>query len=583
MSDTKTVVPVKVIDQAFNTDVGNAKRLVELWGEDIVYCYPWNSWLIWDGSRWKRDQMGTIDKYARLTVKAIYEEGCAEVDTYRKEQLLKHAYASESKARIMAMSEMAKSMLPILPDKFDSNKWVLNVKNGTLDLRTGVLREPRREEYITKQSQINYDPSADCPTFLKFIDTTMNHNIEVIQFVQKVVGYCLTGDTSLEYLFMCYGTGQNGKSKFIADSIAYVLGEYAAKTSVATVMEMQNGGIPNDVARLRGIRFAYASEPKKGAKLDEGKIKDLTGREPVLARFLNQEFFEYVPEFKLFISTNHKPDIKGADEGIWRRLKLIPFLAQISNEERDERLDDKLHAEASGILNWALEGCLRWQNEGIEVPSIVENATNDYRDELDALSDFITLWCETGKEFFGKTHEIYNAYTIYCNMTKDYCMSAKSFSSAIQERRFRLDRKGGHRIIHGIHLTDFARSNICQFEGGELSLDRLSDLTDNIQVNIFTAPHVCVRDNNASYLSNVSNAMGAHSDCDDTVYNILSVKSVKSVNILKEKYDRFSKPDSIQDLERLKRTMELTLMNSIEDLCDGMRYVDGYCHARGWQ
>ena len=278
--------------------------------------------------------------------------------------------------------ELAKFHLPVLPAAFDQPPWLLNVLNGTVDLHTGILHEHRREDLLTKLAPVVYDPDATCPRWEAFLMRIMGDNVELVAFLQRAAGYALTGDTREEVIFILYGTGANGKSTFL-EVLRALLEDYARQADFTTFLARRSDGVRNDVARLAGARFVTAVEAASGRRLDEALIKQLTGRDPVPARFLYQEYFEYYPEFKLFLATNHKPVIQGADEGIWRRIRLIPFAVTIPAAEQDRTLRATLRSELPGILNWAIQGCLAWQREGLGEAEAIQQATAAYRTEMD--------------------------------------------------------------------------------------------------------------------------------------------------------------------------------------------------------
>jgi putative DNA primase/helicase len=271
---------------------------------------------------------------------------------------------------------------PVIPEHLDQDPWLFNVENGTIDLKTGELRPHERGALITKLAPVQYDREAECPTWWKFLMRIFNGNLALIEFLQKAVGYALTGSTREQCLFFLHGLGANGKSTLL-EIIHTLLGDYAHRTSSETFLIKKSGGIPNDVAALRGARLVGAVEVESGRRLAEVLIKEMTGGDRISARFLHAEWFDFKPEFKIFLAANHKPVIRGTDHAIWRRIHLIPFNVQIPKPEQDRDLPEKLKAELPGILNWALEGCQMWQLYGLEPPAEVQAATQDYREEMD--------------------------------------------------------------------------------------------------------------------------------------------------------------------------------------------------------
>lgn len=443
------------------TDLGNAERLIHYYGRDIRYNNPFGKWFLWDGKRWEEDKINRIQQLSKKTVRKIYEEAAEAEDSDMRKSLSEHAVRSESRARIESMISLTKSEVPILPDDMDKNPWLLNCQNGIVDLKTGKLSPHERNFMMTKISPIAYDPQAECPTWLKFLEDIMqddqgNVKRELIDFLQKAVGYSLTGDTSEQVLFFLYGSGRNGKSTFV-NVIKEVQGDYGKQTNAETFTVKKSDRVNNDIAALKGARLVAATESEEGARLAESLVKQLTGGEPIQTRFLHQEFFEYIPQFKIFFTTNHKPVIRGADEGIWRRIRLIPFTVRIPDEKLDKQLPEKLRAEMSGILRWAVEGCLKWQQEGLGNPKEVEDATASYRDEMDTMGSFLQENCIIHENAKCSVQDFYKRYQNWCEENGEYELSTQKFNRKIEERGFKKKRStGGHNFFFGIGLKSLS-------------------------------------------------------------------------------------------------------------------------------
>jgi len=439
------------------TDMGNAERLVYHFGDKVRYCHAWKTWLIWDGKRWCPDETNHIKELAKKTVRHIYDEAKKTNDDSKRQALAKHAVSSESEQRIRAMVSLAQSdnLVAIKPDDFDKDKFLFNCLNGTLDLRTGNLFPHRKENYITKLANVHYDPHAKCPQWKTFLNRIMDNNANLIEFLKRSTGYSLTGDTSEQCLFIFFGSGANGKSTFLR-TVNTLTGDYGQQTATETLLVKQNGAIPNDIARLKGSRFITACEAEAEQRLAESLIKQMTGGDIISARFLHQEWFNFEPTYKIFLGTNHKPVIKGTDYAIWRRIKLVPFEVTIPEKERDGSLLDKLQDELPGILAWAVQGCLEWQKEGLEVPEEVFEATREYKDEMDIISDFITDCCIEDKGYTVLSKDLYNAYKTWCEENGEYPLKKNTFSRRLGEKGYSQCRMGssGAKGRKGLKLQD---------------------------------------------------------------------------------------------------------------------------------
>lgn len=428
------------------SELGNAERLVARHGNDIRFCHEWGKWLIWSGTHWQIDLTGEIERRAKETIRNMYAEAAKLEDEEQRAAVAKFAARSETSRAITAMVNLAKTEqgIPVLSDQLDSDTWRLNCKNGTLDLRTGKLRPHNRSDYITRLVPIEYDPAADFVEWAQFLDRIMGGNKGLVSFLQRAIGYSLTGSTREQCLFMPYGSGANGKSTFL-EAIADVLAGYAQRTPTDTLMAKDTSGISNDIARLKGARFVIASEVEEGKRLAEALVKQLTGSEKITARFMRAEFFEFTPMFKLWIGTNHKPVIRGTDMAIWRRIKLIPFDVTIPPEERDKDLPNKLRKELPGILNWAVMGCMDWQENGLGEPEEVTKATDEYRSEMDVLTRFISDCCTINTQRCAKSSELYKKYKEWSQDNNEFTLSQTKFNARMQEKGFRkLNRSSGY-------------------------------------------------------------------------------------------------------------------------------------------
>jgi len=428
------------------SELGNAERLVARHGNDVRFCHEWGKWLIWSGTHWQIDLTGEVERRAKETVRSMYAEAAKIEDEEQRAAVAKFAARSETSRAITAMVNLAKTEqeIPVLSDQLDSDTWLLNCKNGTLDLRTGKLRPHNRKDYITRFVPIEYDPMADFVGWAQFLNRIMDGNEELVSFLQRAIGYSLTGSTREQCLFMPYGSGANGKSTFL-EAIAEMLAGYAQRTPTDTLMAKDTSGISNDIARLKGARFVVASEVEEGRRMAESLVKQMTGSEKLTARFMRAEFFEFTPHFKLWVGTNHKPVIRGTDMAIWRRIKLIPFNVTIPPEERDKDLPGKLRKELPGILNWAVEGCIDWLQNGLGEPEEVTKATDEYRSEMDVLTRFITDCCTTNTQRSIKSSVLYKKYAEWSRDNNEFTLSQTKFNAKLVEKGFKkLNRSSGY-------------------------------------------------------------------------------------------------------------------------------------------
>lgn len=435
------------------TDVGNSERFIRDHSRDVRYCNKMRSWVVWGGSRWIEDPSeNEIQSKAKMTVRSIPQE--AIIDPSQKEEILRHAEKSETLGRINAMVKLARSApgIQIEPDQFDANPWLLNCRNGTLDLETGNLLPHDRDHFLTLVTGADYQAQADPPHFLQFLNEIMGGNESMVDFLQRVFGYALTGSGSEQCLFFFVGHGSNGKTTLI-EALRKVVGGYARHTPTATLIR-NSMTIRNDLARLKGARFVTASEIGKGKELDEATTKMLTGEDPVTSRFLFREFFEYRPSFKLFLLGNHTPEIRGTDFGIWRRIVLVPFPVTISEDKRDKTLPTKLEKELPGILSWMVRGCLRWQEDGLQIPSEVKVATEEYRKETDIIPQFVADCCELDKEARVPSRNLYEGYKSWAVENTDEILTPKAFGLMLKTAGFKAAKSNSVRYWTGLRLKN---------------------------------------------------------------------------------------------------------------------------------
>lgn len=447
-------------------DTGNAERMFDNYGGRLRYSYIEKSWYYWDERRWCKDVTGTVDRVADESLTVMQSE----TELYRlidernggrdemEKKFLRHIKSSRSSKSKTAMKNELRHKVPALPGQFDRDKYALNTPDGIIDLRSGKLLPHDIEKYITKLCGTGLS-EADCPVWKSFLDVVFDGDPEMIRYIQKAVGYSLSGSTSEQCVFFLYGTGRNGKSTFL-DTVRAMLGDYASNAQPETIMVSPKsaGGARSDIARLKGTRFVTTVEPNEGMRLDEGLIKQLTGGDPVTTRFQYSSEFEFVPEFKIWMATNHKPIIRGTDTGIWRRIHLVPFGVQIPESKVDRSLPLKLRKELPAILKWAVDGYGLYKSEGLRLPSAALNAVNDYRREMDVVSAFISACCTVG----GGMEQSSALYAVYCKWASDnneYKMSHTRFTTELLKKDG-IERKRERDAIYfkGLTLQDFYRN-----------------------------------------------------------------------------------------------------------------------------
>ena len=420
------------------TDVGNAERFVAMFKDQVKYCTIYKKWFIWNGKRWEQDDTGKIITYAIECVRNIIHDADLLPDGDRRKALIQHSLKSESSGRLKALLDIASGMpaITVRSEQLDHNPWLLNCQNGTIDLRTGKLQPHDPKDFITRICAADYDLTCAIPLWMQLMEKITGGDKEYMRYIQKALGYALTGDISEQAIFLLYGTGSNGKSTML-NVFAALLDGYAQSTSSDTFMQKKNESVNNDIARLKGARFVSAIEMEEGKRMAESLIKSMTGGDKLVTRFLYGEFFEYVPQFKVFLAVNHKPIIKDTTNSIWRRIKIMEFNNTFTEQERDKNFPAKIMAkELPGILAWAVQGCLDWQQNGITAPDIVAAATRDYREEMDSFSHFFMECCVV-KENARVTNKMLRAkYEEWCKENGEWPLTQKPFSQKLLERGY---------------------------------------------------------------------------------------------------------------------------------------------------
>lgn len=438
------------------SDLGNARRLVLAHGDDLRYCPQMGTWLAWDDHRWAEDMTGEAQRRARAVVDAMVTELAVAPESKRK-ALFGHWMKSQSAGRLEAMVGVARHEpgVAVLVAQLDANPWEINTRSGVVDLRTGAVTGHDRRGLVTKLAPVDVDPAAQCPTWLWFLDWAMKGDADLVGFLQRAVGYSLTALVSEQCLFFCHGHGENGKSTFLG-VLQRLLDDYAAVAAPDLLLDTHHDQHPTGLASLLGRRLVVVQETDEGRRLAEATVKQLTGGDRITARRMRQDFFEFDATHKIWMAANHRPQVRGTDHAIWRRIRMIPFDAQVVAGDRDEQLLDRLCAELPGILNWALAGCRTWQRIGLDPPAAVLAATAEYRQEQDHVGRFIEDRCDLGAEWKVTARDLRGAYEAWCQENGERPWSARAMAPQLAERNCERFQEGRGKVWtwRGLTLAD---------------------------------------------------------------------------------------------------------------------------------
>lgn len=433
------------------TDAGNAERFAARNVGKVIFVHGWDRWLVWDGSRWAPDEKRAVYQLAIETVRSIHAEAATAAEPAA---ISKHALTSEKRERIEAMLALARVLDPIAvsPDDLDRSADLFNVANGTIDLRTGRLSSHARRPYLTKRSPAVWDPEAKASLWERFLERVLP-DADVRAYVQRAMGYSLTGNVSEHCLFFAHGAGANGKSTFL--EVVRELageGEYAKAAAPDLLLSRKQDRHAVEIADLRGARFITTVEAGEGRAWDESRVKWLTGGDMLTARLLYGAPFSFQPTHKLWIAANHRPRVNGTDHGFWRRVHLIPFVVTIPKEEQDPNLRAKLSDELDGILRWAVEGCLQWRRGGLRPPRTVLAATQAYRASEDVLAAFLGEACVEAQGSRVLVGALYDEFRRWAERSGERQMTKRAFGDALEERGIERKASNGSRWFFGIGL-----------------------------------------------------------------------------------------------------------------------------------
>lgn len=433
-------------------DLGNGRRFADRYGGTVLYCHSDKMWYSWDSTRWYPLQLHEEAELAKTLLDDMQSDISSDTE------MKKHIAKSRSRNGIENMLRMAQTDHRIATsyDEFDKDNWILNTKNGTIELKTLNFRPNEPKDKITKVTNVPVFQDAEAPIWENFLHTIWQGNHELIKFIKRLAGYSLTGSIDEQCFMILHGTGKNGKSTFL-ETIAYIMGDYADTVPFKTLIHSKTGtgaDASPDLAKLRGARFVTATEGQESSRFDEALVKALTGGEKINARFLHSNFFSYRPTYKIWLATNHLPRILGTDTGIWRRVIRIPFHYIIPEEQRDHTLSEKLRLEGPGILKWCFEGLIEYLDHGLCIPPIILDATSDYRESMDYLGHFIEDFCEIGNEAKVNNTKLYQTFHTWAKEQGDTPWTQRIFTQKLRERdsRFEQRKSGNERIWYGIGL-----------------------------------------------------------------------------------------------------------------------------------
>ncbi|MFA7281337.1 MAG: phage/plasmid primase, P4 family [Sterolibacterium sp.] len=430
-------LPAQTENAVWATDDALALAFTSRYADDWRYCAQWGKWLVWTGNRWQSDDT--------LLVNHLVRQVCRDASVKASSHRLAAKLAASG--TVGGVERLARSDRRHASSsaEWDADPWLLNTTGGVIDLQTGRMRLHERSDRMTKIALAT--SRGQCPQWLAFLADITNGDAELMAYLQRVIGYCLTGVTTEHALFFLYGTGANGKSVFV-NVITTILGDYAANAPMDTFMETRTDRHPTDLAGLRGARFVSSIETEQGRRWNESKVKTITGGDKVSARFMRQDFFDYLPQFKLVIAGNHKPSIRNVDEAMKRRLHLIPFTVKIPPERRDGKLTEKLLKERDGVLAWAIEGCMLWQQMGLKPPKVVVDATDEYFDEEDAIGEFIEEECQRHTQASVSVADTFQRWQEWANRRGEYIGTSRWLMQQLCNRGF--ERKRLHAGVKGI-------------------------------------------------------------------------------------------------------------------------------------
>jgi len=425
------------------TELGLARRMVAGFDGRVRHSPELRSWLVWDGTRYAEDVTGEVVRQAKATVDQLHEEA---LTSDRKQEVVRAWLRFQSASHIRAIVDLAETEpgVPVTVGQMDADPWALNVANGVVDLRTGELRPHDPGELHTKLVPIQYDGAAEAPIWGRFLGDVFDDDRTLMDFIKRFAGYSLTGDVREQLLIFAHGSGANGKTTLLG-TLRRLAGDYGIQIDPTMLSVGQHEQHPTGLTDLRGARLVTTIETEANRRLAEALVKMLTGGDPIRARRMRADYFEFSPTHHMWLAGNHLPSIRGTDSGIWRRIALVPFDVTFEGDRQDPELSEKLAAEAPGILAWAIEGCLEWQEGGLRVPERVKVATAVYRSSQDHVGRFIADCCLIGDDLYVLARDLRTHYEAWCTGQGERSWSAKALGADLTNRGFESVQRGANR------------------------------------------------------------------------------------------------------------------------------------------
>ncbi|MEK0452362.1 MAG: hypothetical protein AGIKBDMD_00292 [Synergistaceae bacterium] len=440
------------IEDFNNTDTGNAKILAHIHGDEVRWCDE-RGWMFFNGRYWESTSHVKIESLARDVPKYLHEYASKIDENDKRQAIAIQSIRAESNSAIKAMANLLKSEpnIAVSVNKFDSDPWLLNLQNGTIDLKTGLLRPHNRNDVITHIANAKYDPKAKAEKWKKYLDDVMCGDGDLVEYLQRYMGYILTGSTKEQSFLFFSGSGANGKSRF-TETAAKMMGTYGSPLSANALVVKYGTQQTNELAGLAGLRYVYCGEVDSSKTIDSAMIKNWTGEESLKCRFLFKELFTLKPQFKLIYSANGDPKVKDDSYGFWRRCKKIPFKVSFKDGDarRDPNLQDKLNMEIDGILIWALDGLAKYLKEGIGNPQAVSNATHDYQTSMSDIRQYLeekTVWAD---ESNLSLEDLHRDYVIWCEKNGETPITKKGLKKKLEEYGYEVGRVTKGTIVKGL-------------------------------------------------------------------------------------------------------------------------------------